>query len=70
MPFGLKNAPIVFQRIISNLLRKHKFQSFATNYIDDIIIFSKILEKCSLQQPFATTAVGERDALQKFWLIV
>ncbi|KAH9391919.1 hypothetical protein TYRP_022419 [Tyrophagus putrescentiae] len=45
MPFGLKNAPIVFQRIISNLLRKHKFQSFATNYIDDIIVFSKTFEE-------------------------
>lgn len=38
MPFGLKNAPIVFQRVISNLLVKHQLNSFAINYIDDIIV--------------------------------
>ena len=41
MPFGLKNAPIVFQRVVANLLMKHEMNSFAVNYIDDIIIFSK-----------------------------
>lgn len=45
MPFGLKNAPIVFQRVISNLLQKHKMHKFAVNYIDDIIIFSKSFEE-------------------------
>lgn len=45
MPFGLKNAPIVFQRVISNLLKKHGFSKFALNYIDDIIVFSETLEQ-------------------------
>lgn len=41
MPFGLKNAPVIFQRVIANLLQKHEMTKFALNYIDDIIIFSK-----------------------------
>ena len=41
MPFGLKNAPIVFQRIVWGILRKHQLNRFAHNYIDDIIIYSK-----------------------------
>lgn len=41
MPFGLKNAPIIFQRVISNLLQKYGLNKFAIGYIDDIIIFSK-----------------------------
>ncbi len=44
MPFGLKNAPIVFQRVISNLLVKHQLNSFAINYIDDIIVYSKTIK--------------------------
>ncbi len=45
MPFGLKNAPIIFQRVIANLLQKHELNNFALNYIDDIIIFSKTFEE-------------------------
>ncbi|KAH9396074.1 hypothetical protein TYRP_020155 [Tyrophagus putrescentiae] len=40
MPFGLKNAPIIFQRMIAHLIQKHELSAFAINYIDDIIIFS------------------------------
>lgn len=41
LPFGLKTAPAIFQRILSNILRKYKLTDFAVNYIDDILIFSK-----------------------------
>ena len=41
MPFGLKNAPAIFQRIIYNVLKKNELTSFTHNYIDDIIVFSK-----------------------------
>lgn len=41
LPFGLKTAPAIFQRILSNILRKYELTSFAVNYIDDILIFSK-----------------------------
>ena len=40
MPFGLKNAPLIFQRVIHNLLWDYELTRFTHNYIDDIIIFS------------------------------
>lgn len=45
LPFGLKTAPAIFQRILSNILRKHKLCSFAVNFIDDILIFSKTFKE-------------------------
>lgn len=45
LPFGLKTSPGIFQRILSNILRKHKTSDFAVNYIDDILIFSKTFEE-------------------------
>lgn len=41
MPFGFKNAPGVFQRILSSALKKHKLTGFSSNYMDDILIFSE-----------------------------
>lgn len=41
LPFGLKTSPAIFQRILSNILRKYNLTEFAVNYIDDILIFSK-----------------------------
>jgi len=41
LPFGLKTSPAIFQRILSNILKKYKLSNFAVNYIDDILIFSK-----------------------------
>ena len=41
LPFGLKTSPAIFQRILSNIIRKHDLANFTTNYIDDILIFSK-----------------------------
>lgn len=45
LPFGLKNAPATFQRILSNLIRKNDLDNFCINYIDDILIFSKTWEE-------------------------
>lgn len=45
LPFGLKTSPAIFQRILSNIIRKHKLTHFAVNYIDDILIFSKTFEE-------------------------
>lgn len=41
LPFGLKTAPAIFQRVLSNILRKYNLKDFSENYIDDILIFSK-----------------------------
>ena len=43
MPFGLSNAPAVFQELMSVVL--HDCQDFANAYLDDIMIFSETLEK-------------------------
>ena len=40
MPFGLKNGPSVFQRLMDKILGRFKWQT-ALVYIDDIIIYSK-----------------------------
>ena len=42
MPFGLSNAPAVFQELMSIVLQG--FNAFATAYFDDILVFSSTLE--------------------------
>lgn len=41
LPFGLKSAPAIYQRILSNILSENELNYFTMNYIDDILIFSK-----------------------------
>lgn len=41
LPFGYKNSPAIFQRILSNIIRRNGLQEFCVNFIDDILIFSK-----------------------------
>lgn len=41
MPFGFRNSPFIFQRIIYNILQKHNLTKFTKNYLDDIFIFLK-----------------------------
>ena len=43
MPFGLSNAPAVFQELMSVVLQG--CNNFATAYLDDILIFSATLEE-------------------------
>lgn len=45
MPFGLKNGPAIFQRTLHRILIKHNLTSFSSNYIDDILIFSKNIDE-------------------------
>lgn len=44
MPFGLRNAPSTFQRVMDNVLREH-LHRICFVYMDDIVIFSKSLQE-------------------------
>lgn len=44
MPFGLKNAPATFQRLINSILREY-MNKICVVYLDDILIFSSSLEE-------------------------
>ena len=44
MPFGLKNAPMTFQMLMSEVLRDMNWK-YVLVYVDDIIIFSKTFEE-------------------------
>ena len=48
MPFGLRNAPAVFQRLMQQVLAGLKTKNcseFTSAYIDDILVFSSTLEE-------------------------
>lgn len=45
LPFGLKTAPAIFQRILRNIIWKYNLSDFAVNFIDDILVFSKSFEE-------------------------
>lgn len=44
MPFGLKNAPSIFQRCVNDILHDY-IGIFAYVYIDDVLIFSNSIEE-------------------------
>ncbi len=45
LPFGLKTAPAIFQRILYGIIHKNKLTDFCMNYIDDILIFSSSFDE-------------------------
>lgn len=53
MPFGLKNAPATFQRVMDNVLKDLQ-NKICFVYMDDIIIFSTSLQEhiCNLKKVF------------------
>ena len=55
MPFGLKNAPSTFQRMMNNVLREH-VNKICVIYMDDILVFSTSLQEhiSNLEKIFTT----------------
>jgi transposase InsO family protein len=45
MPFGVKVAPSVFQRVLSSIIHKYGLADFVVNYLDDLLVFSKTFEE-------------------------
>ena len=45
MPFGLRSAPAIFQKILSGILRRRDLSKFCVNYLDDILVFSNSFEE-------------------------
>lgn len=45
LPFGLKSSPAIFQRVLASILRRSNLDSFAVNYIDDVLIYSNMYEE-------------------------
>ena len=41
IPFGLTNAPAIFQRMVNNIFREY-FDVFIIYYLNDILIYSEI----------------------------
>lgn len=66
LPFGLKTSPAIFQRILSNILRKYKLTDFAVNYIDDILIFSKSFDDHLQQLSLLLEAISKEGFRMKF----
>ncbi|KAF7487705.1 Retrovirus-related Pol polyprotein from transposon 17.6 [Sarcoptes scabiei] len=66
MPFGLKNAPMIFQRAIWNILETHNLTQFCHNYLDDIIIFSKTYEEHISHVHAVLKALQNSNAILKF----
>jgi len=65
MPFGFRNSPAIFQRIIYRILEKHNLKSFAHNYIDDILIHSRNLSEHLIHLRAAFIALREENVKLK-----
>lgn len=45
MPFGFRNSPAIFQRVIYTILRRNGLDKFTHKYMDDILIHSKTFDE-------------------------
>ncbi|XP_036342487.1 uncharacterized protein K02A2.6-like [Rhagoletis pomonella] len=59
MPFGLRNAPMVFQEMITKMIRGLKHRDKIVSYVDEVIIATKTVEQ-NIQVVSEFFASGQR----------
>ena len=64
MPFGLTNAPADFQKFINHILCPF-LNSYASAYLDDVLIYSKSYEDHVRHIFSVLVALGEAELLLK-----
>ena len=60
MLFGLINAPATFQAFINNILRQY-LDIFVTIYLNDIVIYSEMLQEHKLHVSEVLKALTKAD---------
>ncbi|MBW0504570.1 hypothetical protein O181_044285 [Austropuccinia psidii MF-1] len=73
MPFGIKNAPSHFQRMINEIFPEELPEGWLIIYIDDIIVFSKTWEEYMyrLSRDLKKNSISEHENLfqeMSFWI--
>ena len=63
MPFGLRNAPAIFQSLMETVLRK--CNEFASVYIDDVLIYSNTWDEHLTHVQAVLEALGEAGLTAK-----
>lgn len=66
LPFGLETPPAIFQRILTNIIRRHNVKEFTANYIDDILIFSKLFAEHIGHLSKVLTAIKKEEFRLKY----
>ena len=64
MPFGLTNAPATFQRLINQIFASY-LHKFVLVYLDDILVFSPILEEHQQHLELVAAKLKEHGLIAK-----
>ena len=45
LPFGYRNSPMIFQRVLAAIIRRNGLSGFCMNYMDDVLVYSNSFEE-------------------------
>lgn len=45
LPFGYRNSPMIFQRVLAGIIRRNGLSAFCMNYLDDVLVYSKSFDE-------------------------